>query len=118
VAFTIGQHKRNKPRRYFPLGNDDELYTFAPNPGFGPANQLMGTFGGYEDESKLAINTLWNFHCLSPSVILPGLLIGPPESNVEILWFGCPCVNHDESTLENAKASELWVNGLNQDCEF
>jgi hypothetical protein len=54
------------------LGNDDDLFAFALNTGFGPPNQLMGSFGRYQDESKLAINTLRKFHCCTPSLILPG----------------------------------------------
>ena len=62
VAFAIGHHKRNKPCGNFPLGNDDELFAFALNACFGPANQLVGSFGRHQNESKLAVNTLWKFH--------------------------------------------------------
>ena|SRR5579872_1311339 len=62
VAFAIDHHKRNKPRGNFPLSNDDELFTFALNTCFGSGNQLVGSFGRYQDESKLAVNTLWKRH--------------------------------------------------------
>jgi hypothetical protein len=44
------------------LGNDDELFTFALNAGFGPGNQLVGSFGRHQDESKLAVNIFWKYH--------------------------------------------------------
>jgi hypothetical protein len=62
VAFAIGHHKRNEPRGNFLLGNDDVLFASALNTCFGPGNQLVGSFGRHQDESKLAVNTLWKFH--------------------------------------------------------
>jgi hypothetical protein len=62
VAFAIGHDKRNKPRGNFPLGNDDNMFAFALNACFGPASQLVGSFGRHQDESKLAVHTFWKFH--------------------------------------------------------
>jgi hypothetical protein len=62
MALAIGHQKWDKPRGNFLLGNDDELIPAALNTRFGPGNQLVGSFGRHQDESKLAINTLWKVH--------------------------------------------------------
>jgi len=59
---AIGGHKGHESRANLPLGNDDDLMTFALNPRFGPAVQLVGAFRRHQDVPEFAVDALWKFH--------------------------------------------------------
>jgi hypothetical protein len=59
---AIGGHKGHESRANLPLGNYDNLATFALNARFGPAVQLVGALRRHQDVTKFAVDALRKFH--------------------------------------------------------
>jgi len=106
VAFAIVHHKRNKPRRNLPLGYDDDLFAFALNARFGPTNQLVGAFGSYQDEPKLAIDALWKFHWVSFVHPCNHVKRIPTQSDVETDWACRTLMDHEANDAQGAENNE------------
>jgi hypothetical protein len=79
---AIGDHKRHESGTKFPLGHYDDLSAIGLNARFGPRVQLVGAFGRHQNVPKLAINALWKFHFLSPSLTPPDSSVNPSRTRM------------------------------------
>ena len=91
---AIEHREGHKSRADFPLGNDDDFFTFALDTRLGPTDQLVSAFGSHQDEPKLAIDALWKFHWISFVHLCKQVDWAQPELDAEIDWT---CRTGDES---------------------